>query len=208
MPWGSKDHWIDGRLEKIIISVEIYNQQFQGTVFFNGLWLIGNECVWIEYYDLPHKGPHTTTTGLPNEGTLRLIAESTNFQGLHGTDLNRIGHKWLRKNFHTLFFYISSPFHRCWTYDDFVFSTYGTCLLLIFSNWEVMSGLVKGKELSSGQCPTTTTEWHTFHQISSSGDVRPCIFLSQLKIKKATRRDQWPIITNLLTWATKYNNNV
>ena len=88
------------------------------------------------------------------------------------------------------------------------FSTYGTCLLLIFSNWEVMSGLVKGKELSSGQCPTTTTEWHTFHQISSSGDVRPCIFLSQLKIKKATRRDQWPIITNLLTWATKYNNNV
>lgn len=44
------------------------------------------------------------------------------------------------------------------------FSTRCTCLLLIFSNWEGMSGLVKGKELSIGQCPTTTTEWHTFHQ--------------------------------------------
>ena len=33
IPWGSKDHKINSLLEKTIILVGIYNQQFQGTIF-------------------------------------------------------------------------------------------------------------------------------------------------------------------------------
>ena len=47
IPWGSKDHEINSLLEKTIILVGIYNQQFQGTIFlmvfdFQGIMFLIN----------------------------------------------------------------------------------------------------------------------------------------------------------------------
>ena len=46
IPWGSKDHQIDGRSEETIVSIRIYNQQLQGTI---PLMFFDSQGIYIYY---------------------------------------------------------------------------------------------------------------------------------------------------------------